>query len=545
MAGKKGKGRGYKEVPYVDFETDEDLLGTEGEEQALRQVRRKLPPGARDISRYLTIQRPIDWTNPEKPGSMKTYKNRIAAVLQRRGDEVTPSCTQCRTKDKAFKACVAAPVVGNADTATSAFQRGACANCIFDSRDGSCSLVGSNFLLDSTSISQYVAEGFDLREALEQDDSEEEVLEEEEDEKEKEKRVAVNGNQGAKRKARVVAAAAPVATAGGARRPVQAIPSSTFFGAFHPDRAFARVGISRSGPRCEFDGDELQFPISKEIWDNPRRLLSARSDLATFVSVVDARLYETGQTEDPSEYTFWRAEAQRLSGMYQPSQKALNAIVNRERAPDRPAAGTNGAPGRCGLLTVPRVITKLSPMLAPTVLPGAARGAGVAGPSHTRVAAARRPSPLPNDRALARDNDGDDLLDKIAAANDQSSAASSPSPTGKKRAYPDVFESDDEEDEASVKAGEETDAGERTDAATWDGGSDDEDESEPKGESNAEAANGANAKTAPEAKSASTAQSQSGDKSDAGVEPTSKVNSTNSGPAKRRRTGSKEELRVD
>lgn len=46
-----------------------------------------------------------------------------------------------------FGSCVAAPVISGY-----AFQRGACANCIWDGKERSCSLRGENMLLDSTSV---------------------------------------------------------------------------------------------------------------------------------------------------------------------------------------------------------------------------------------------------------------------------------------------------------------------------------------------------------------------------------------------------------
>ncbi|KAL4782308.1 hypothetical protein BJX76DRAFT_332902 [Aspergillus varians] len=93
------------------------------------------------------------------------------------------------------------------------------------------------------------------------------------------------------------------------------VAPETFFGAFLPDRAFARVGECQRGPRCQFDGKELRFPIPRRVWEDAGLLLTARTDLAHFVAIVDARLFELGLGGD-SDYLFWEKEARRIPALY-------------------------------------------------------------------------------------------------------------------------------------------------------------------------------------------------------------------------------------
>ncbi|KAL6231081.1 hypothetical protein BDW75DRAFT_53611 [Aspergillus navahoensis] len=84
-----------------------------------------------------------------------------------------------------------------------------------------------------------------------------------------------------------------------------------------PGKDFTRVGVQHQrGPKCSFDGDELRFPISRGIWEDPRRLLTARRDLATFAAIADARLFELGSGEQDSDYLFWQKEARRIPRLY-------------------------------------------------------------------------------------------------------------------------------------------------------------------------------------------------------------------------------------
>lgn len=78
--------------------------------------------------------------------------------------------------------------------------------------------------------------------------------------------------------------------------------------------SFSRVGTSQHGPRCHFDGVELKFPISREVWESERRLLKARSDLAHFVAIIDTRLYDMGYAR--SDAVFWEREARRMTRLF-------------------------------------------------------------------------------------------------------------------------------------------------------------------------------------------------------------------------------------
>jgi hypothetical protein len=219
-----------------------------------------------------------------------------------------------------FAQCVAAPVIGGA-----AFANGACASCVWDRK--ACSLRGTTLALDAVSIRQFVDVGndqFSLRDAIV---AQKAALEEQEQEqsngkgKGKGKGKAKNGKDKDSGKGDGEEGETSSSKDGASKgtgtdgRNIQTIPSSTFFGAFVQDRKLNRVGVSQKGPRCEFDGDELRFPISRSIWEDPKRLLAARSDLAHFLATVDARLYEIGEEGDDDSF-FWRREAKRLPALY-------------------------------------------------------------------------------------------------------------------------------------------------------------------------------------------------------------------------------------
>lgn len=215
-----------------------------------------------------------------------------------------------------FAQCVAAPVIGGA-----AFANGACASCVWDKK--TCSLRGTMLALDGGSIRQFVDvknDQYSLRDAIA---AQKAALEEQEREqgKGKEKEKAKKGKDKDTGKGDKKEREASISKDGASKgtetdgRNIQTIPSSTFFGAFVQDRRLNRVGVSQRGPRCEFDGDELRFPISRRIWEDPKRLLAARSDLAHFLATVDARLYEIGEEGDDDSF-FWRREAKRLPALY-------------------------------------------------------------------------------------------------------------------------------------------------------------------------------------------------------------------------------------
>ncbi|KAL4878333.1 hypothetical protein BJY04DRAFT_221270 [Aspergillus karnatakaensis] len=508
MPPKKGKARKSVALDTLpETEIDEQLLGNEGEEQAAQELGielDKLQPASRAIARYLRIQRPIDWTDPENTPRVTTHKTRTAYILQRRGDEINPSCTRCRTAaKKPFKSCVAGPVVGT--TSTAAFVRGACACCFFLGKDKDCSLVGNNMLLDGTSISQYVNDGFDLRDALEEieEEAESQVIYEEEVQAKAPPVIQEPKAPKAKGKAPVTVSANS--------RPLQTVPSSTFFGAFHPDKAFFRVGLSRDGPRCQFDGDELRFPISRKIWDDPRRLLTAFSDLATFVSIVQARLYEVGQSETDSEYAFWRAEAARMSALYKPPQHAMDLIVNRTDAPPpvrasgkpprmrldanpykstltRPAAAASSGTGK---LAVPRVAASMSPMVpshAATIQKyQPPNGLGItddeiwAEQRDSFIASMTRRKPGETDKDKEKEKPRVANEQEIRYGEDDSPAASPASTAGRRRGFSEVFanDGDDQESASEEDEGGLSDPGMRTDTATrWAGSAGSEDDSD-------------------------------------------------------------------
>ncbi|KAL2798635.1 hypothetical protein BJX66DRAFT_36083 [Aspergillus keveii] len=242
-----------------------------------------------------------------------------------------PACAECQQNQNqdgggasgvVFAQCVAAPVIGGA-----AFANGACASCVWDRK--ACSLRGTTLALDAVSIRQFVDVGndqFSLRDAIA---AQKAALEEQEQEqeqsngkgKEKGKEKAKNGKDKDSGKGDGEEGETSSSKDGASKgtgtdgRNIQTIPSSTFFGAFVQDRKLNRVGVSQKGPRCEFDGDELRFPISRSTWEDPKRLLAARSDLAHFLATVDARLYEIGEEGDDDLF-FWRREAKRLPALY-------------------------------------------------------------------------------------------------------------------------------------------------------------------------------------------------------------------------------------
>jgi hypothetical protein len=266
----------------------------------------------RDIVRHLERQREIQWANKSKRATRGDH--RTAMLLQRRGDVMQPPCDECqRDGDEGagvFAECVAAPVIGGA-----AFANGACASCVWEKK--TCSLRGTTLALDGGSIRQFVdvENGqFSLRDAIA---AQRVALGEQEKGKGKGKGEKGKDTDKGKGKQKEVVASSSNDTSPEEPdgRNIQTIPSSTFFGAFVQDRRLNRVGVSQRGPRCEFDGDELRFPISRLIWEDPKRLLAARSDLAHFLATVDARLYELGEEGDDDSF-FWRREAKRLPALY-------------------------------------------------------------------------------------------------------------------------------------------------------------------------------------------------------------------------------------
>lgn len=89
---------------------------------------------------------------------------------------------------------------------------------------------------------------------------------------------------------------------------------AAFLTEIKPHHSLSRVGTSQHGPRCHFDGVELKFPISREVWESERRLLKARSDLAHFVAIIDTRLYDMGYAR--SDAVFWEREARRMTRLF-------------------------------------------------------------------------------------------------------------------------------------------------------------------------------------------------------------------------------------
>ncbi|KAL4802000.1 hypothetical protein BDV18DRAFT_164508 [Aspergillus unguis] len=288
-----------------DSDEDRDALGIAGEEQAKQELPTglKLPPAGKEIARYLEIQRGLAWGKTHGARDATAPKEATAMVLQRRGDVQTPACERCQAQKGAavFGACVGAPVFRGA-----AFLKGACANCVWEGKERSCSLRGTNVAMDEESMGQFVGDEEGLRAAMAAEENVEEEEEEEEAEEEEEEEVEdeVEAEEEEEEEEEEES-----------HRVIQTVPSRSFFGAFKPDMAFARVGVSQRGPRCQFDGEELRFPITRDVWENSRLLVVARADLAHFVSIVDARLYELGSGEN-ADYFFWQAEAKRMPGLY-------------------------------------------------------------------------------------------------------------------------------------------------------------------------------------------------------------------------------------
>ncbi|KAL2865321.1 DUF3716 domain-containing protein [Aspergillus lucknowensis] len=285
------------------YTEDWDALGPDAETQATIELGvTKLSQGEKELSAFLAIQRNIEWEGEEQRCSKP--KQRLAALLYRRGDVAAQPCSRCKTAGD-MKRCITAPVINGA-----AFQSGACSNCLWAGKDRSCTLRGTNMCLTLANIPQFLGKGqYDLRAAIADAEAEEKAESEEEEEEEDEDEEKEEQEESAE----------PETT-----RRIQTIPSSTFFGAFRTDGVLNRVGVSQRGPRCQFDGDELKFPISRAIWENPRRLLTARSDLAHFLSIADARLYELGEGDADSDYMFWAEEARRLPALYNPVSAPQN-----------------------------------------------------------------------------------------------------------------------------------------------------------------------------------------------------------------------------
>ncbi|CEL06850.1 hypothetical protein ASPCAL10022 [Aspergillus calidoustus] len=310
---------------------DGPALGDAGEIEGSKEIgsRAQLADLDRDIVRHLERQREIQWANKSKRATRGDH--RTAMLLQRRGDVMQPPCDECQRdgdededEDEAegagvFAECVAAPVIGGA-----AFANGACASCVWEKK--TCSLRGTTLALDGGSIRQFVdvENGqFSLRDAIA---AQRVALGEQEKGKGKGKGEKGKDTDKGKGKQKEVVASSSNDTSPEEPdgRNIQTIPSSTFFGAFVQDRRLNRVGVSQRGPRCEFDGDELRFPISRLIWEDPKRLLAARSDLAHFLATVDARLYELGEEGDDDSF-FWRREAKRLPALYAAPQAPKRA----------------------------------------------------------------------------------------------------------------------------------------------------------------------------------------------------------------------------
>ncbi|KAJ0420347.1 hypothetical protein BJY00DRAFT_313019 [Aspergillus carlsbadensis] len=299
--------------------------------------RGRLTKSGTNIIRHLEIQRDIAWANRRTKRSTNA-QHRTATLLQRRGDAMQPECDECQdSSDSAagggaiFAECVAAPAIGGA-----AFENGACASCVW--RGKTCSLRGTTMALDEGSVGQFVdVEGgeFSLREAIA---AQRVALEGQEKRKGKGKgREKEKGKGKEKEKEKETEKVSSSSPPDPSARNIQTIPSSTFFGAFVQNERLNRVGVSQHGPRCEFDGDELRFPITRLVWEDPRQLVVARSDLAHFLAIVDARLFEIGEAGNDDSF-FWRREARRLPALYlapqAPPRRASPVQVPQTQDPD-------------------------------------------------------------------------------------------------------------------------------------------------------------------------------------------------------------------
>ncbi|KAL4950589.1 hypothetical protein BDW69DRAFT_187219 [Aspergillus filifer] len=319
--GNKGKAKAVPE--------DRDALGDEGVAQAEREQAQTLPPTARTIARHLEVVRSADWSFNSGEQVPRTWWQRLALVLQRRGDVSEPGCDRCQGEDGdgdvsrgVFSSCVSAPVLDG-----KAFQNGACANCIWVNRGRSCSVRHRGAKLDVETVRQWLEDGENsLRTAIAREmiptfeteddeyvDTDRDESEDEDENNENEENVEPQPNPQQERWQRQQQQQQPQPQP---QPQHEYADAGTFFGAFEPGEPFARVGHSQRGPRCFFDGNELRFPISREIWRDRARLAVARSDLAHFAAILDARLFEQGSGEGGDDYLFWNREARRLAGLY-------------------------------------------------------------------------------------------------------------------------------------------------------------------------------------------------------------------------------------
>ncbi|KAL4915016.1 hypothetical protein BDW62DRAFT_203992 [Aspergillus aurantiobrunneus] len=303
----------YRPGPECEYQ---DAPAAEGETQEAREAGVNLSPGAKDIVRYLEILRDHDWNEGKEEETPNSTTENVAALLQRRGDTIQPACDRCQQVGGVFRSCVAAPAFRGA-----AFRQRSCANCIWDGKERSCSLRRGYTTLKPASIGHLLGNRW-LRAAI-AEEAETEVTDEE---------------RAGQRVERVVQGLDDPRPTNEPVRP------DTFFGAFLPDRAFARVGVNQRGPRCFFDGDELKFPLSRDIWEDPRRLVATRADLAHFVSIVDARLFELGRGGD-DDYLFWRQEADRMPALYNPPPPASDASSDAASYPGGPPPPGPAPPG--------------------------------------------------------------------------------------------------------------------------------------------------------------------------------------------------------
>ncbi|KAL4943447.1 hypothetical protein BDV06DRAFT_221194 [Aspergillus oleicola] len=299
--GNKGRERAVSEDP--------NALGEKGIAQAVREEGGRIPDSAREVARHLEILRAPDWSAHTGKQATSKWFQRLALVLQRRGDLASQACERCSQNPGAFESCVVGPALGG-----QAFQCGACANCIWQNRARSCSFFVKKGGLAVNSIRKFLHEGeYSLREAITREEAgvqqreHEEYIETDHSEDEDEDDGQNQHQQQQQQQPQPQPEPEPEP---------QNTDAATFFGAFEPGQAFTRVGHSQRGPRCFFDGEELHFPISREIWRDVRRLITARSDLAHFASIVDARLYEMGSGEGGDDYLFWKSEGRRLPNRY-------------------------------------------------------------------------------------------------------------------------------------------------------------------------------------------------------------------------------------
>ncbi|KAL3490331.1 hypothetical protein BJX62DRAFT_238309 [Aspergillus germanicus] len=103
--------------------SDWEAIGSDGEAQALAEIEAdRLPVGGKKFAREREIVR--DTNTTQTPA---TTKQRLAAILHRRGDLVENPCAQCASTGGTFTQCV---------TATG-FQNSACSNRLWANRTGS------------------------------------------------------------------------------------------------------------------------------------------------------------------------------------------------------------------------------------------------------------------------------------------------------------------------------------------------------------------------------------------------------------------------